>query len=127
MTVKEILAELGSNERIALVRCDAGLPFDHQDIRAISKELRKFELIGKNGWHCTKLGREVVAKMCGVEPKKRAAPSRKVRASGDAIPAMAQRDALCTGCTKGIPKGEPCIWVKGEGVYHENCVTEQAS
>lgn len=132
--VREILKDLAADELVALVRCEAGKPYAKTPVSA---RLRKLELIGRTGWHCTKLGREVVAAACGVELKVVRAPKKdppapkytapfKVADGKEAIPAYAQRQAICTKCTKEIPKDDPCLWIATEGVFHEDCV-EKAS
>jgi hypothetical protein len=35
--------------------------------------------------------------------------------------ALAAADGQCSRCGQPIPKGTRCLWLKGEGIFHEDC------
>lgn len=40
----------------------------------------------------------------------------------EAIPVIAQRDSTCVACSKTVSAGDECFWVKGQGMFHPECV-----
>lgn len=66
--IKKLVAELTAENLVALIRCEAGKPFDGKV--AIGR-LRELELVEKASWSCTEEGRQVVGELVGI-PYKRA-------------------------------------------------------
>ena len=126
--VKQLIGALKEDEKIALVRCEAGKPYNlwpSQPHTSLLKTLRDLELVEKTSWTCTDLGHEVVAELCGV-PYKKAAPKHRPEPGNQVLLAETQRPSLCTRCNEKV--NGPCIWVANEGIFHEDCVeTEKAS
>ena len=134
--IKALVILLNEDEKIALTRCEAGKPYNY--LKPI-KNLVKLELVSDSSWSCTELGKELVAHMSGApyktpvpEPKRGPAvprpnaPKLILSKTQEGMPALAQRDTLCTACEGGIPKNDPCVWVADEGVFHPDCVVKAA-
>lgn len=112
--------------QLALVRCDAGKPFNSgiEEQRESLDLLRKLELIEGDAWRCTELGHWVVGYLCG--DVYRAPRSSKFDGTGHTM-ADAVADSphtLCTECQGSIPAGTHCIWVQGSGLFHIDCVEQ---
>jgi hypothetical protein len=137
--VTQLITELDEADKLALIRCEAGKPFANCGQLYRSKKLQDLELVEKTAWRCTELGNKVVAHMCGVPykapqrvpdkaPTPRPADAKKLvlKENQEALPAFAQRAAVCTGCKGDIPKDDPCLWVQDKGIFHEDCVEAAA-
>lgn len=43
------------------------------------------------------------------------------------VTAVAQAESQCAACGQSVPKGARCLWVKGAGVFHEDCTPPDVS
>lgn len=129
--VRELSKRLGAVSQLALVRCDAGKPFNGQDvdIQKLTILLRKWGLIEEHAWRCTELGHQVVAYLCGVAywpaPGNSLMPANsKFDGTGHTMADAISDGRACSQCQGELPSDTRCIWVQGEGLFHIDCVEQ---
>jgi hypothetical protein len=49
---------------------------------------------------------------------------KKTKSGNRPAKATAQREGICCRCSKKIPKGASCYWVKSEGIMHDTCMED---